>query len=164
MIKPLFQKVVVAVNGSAPSMRAAMYGILMAKAYHCHLKAVYVVDTNTIKQLMMNNFLLRDECYSAESSLVTDGERNLAYIADLAKSKGIRIDTELRKGSVWSQIISAADDYNADLILLGGHGNSDTSVVLKNETSLENRSIIGSAHCSVLVVNEKYLDQMFKLA
>lgn len=164
MIKPLFQRVIVAINGSAASLHAAMYGILMAKTYHCNLKAVYVVDTATIKQLMMSKFLLSDESFSTEEGLVSDGQRNLSYIADLAKSKGIKIETELRKGAVWSEIISAADDYKADLILLGNQAPTDTSTIIRSETSLENRSIIGSAHCSVLVVNEQYIEQLFKLA
>lgn len=164
MIKPLFQRVIVAINGSAASLHAAMYGILMAKTYHCNLKAVYVVDTATIKQLMMSKFLLSDESFSTEAGLVSDGQRNLSYIADLAKSKGIKIETELRKGAVWSEIISAADDYKADLILLGNQTPTDTSTIIRSETSLDNRSIIGSAHCSVLVVNEQYIEQLFKLA
>lgn len=164
MIKPLFQRVVVAVNGSASSLHAAMYGILMAKTYHCNLKAVYVVDTATIKQLMMSKFLLSDEGSSTEAGLESDGNRNLQYILDLAKSKGVKIETELKKGSVWSEIVNAADDYKADLILLGGQTATNTSSIIRSDLSMEHRSIIGSAHCSVLVVNEQYIEQMFKLA
>ena len=164
MIKPLFQRVLVAVNGSESSLHAAMYGIMMAKVYHCHLKAVYVVDTATIKQLTLSKFLVQDESYATEAGLTSDGDRNLTYILNLAKSKGIKIDVELRKGAVWSEVVTAADEYKADLILVGGRARTETSTIIHDETSMENRSIIGSAHCSVLVVKEKFIEQLFKLA
>ena len=61
MIKPLIQKVVVAINGSEQSLHAAMYAILMAKQYKCSLKAVYVVDTAALKFLSMSRFFLKNE-------------------------------------------------------------------------------------------------------
>lgn len=35
MIKPLFQRVVVAYNGSQSSLHTVLYAILMAKVYKC---------------------------------------------------------------------------------------------------------------------------------
>ena len=61
MIKPLFQNVLVLVNGSESSIHAVQYGILMSKLYHCNLKAVYVVDTATLKQLTLSKFFVADE-------------------------------------------------------------------------------------------------------
>ena len=164
MIKPLFQKVLVAVNGSEQSIHAAMYGILMAKVYHCQMKAVYVVDTATIKQLTMSKFLVSEEGYEAEAGLTSDGDKNLTYIKNLAKSKGIKIEAELRKGAIWSEVVTVADDFKANLILLGGTPHKETSTIIHDEPSVENRSIIGSAKCSVLVVKEPYIEQLFKLA
>jgi Universal stress protein UspA and related nucleotide-binding proteins len=164
MIKPLFQRVIVAVNGSESSIHAAMYGILMAKVYHCHLKVVYVVDTATIKQLTASKFLVQDESYATEAGLTSDGDRNLTYVTNLAKAKGVKIDAELRKGAVWSEIVTAADEYKADVILLGGRTHKETATIIHDETSLENRSIIGSANCSVIVVKEPYIEQLYKLA
>ena len=53
MIKPLFQRVLVAYNGSKSSLHAFMYGVMMAKSFKCKLKVVYVVDTDTIKKLTL---------------------------------------------------------------------------------------------------------------
>lgn len=63
MIKPFFQKVLVAYNGSKSSLHAVMYAILMAKAYKCRVKVVYVVDTDTIKKLTLTKFLMKEEGY-----------------------------------------------------------------------------------------------------
>ena len=165
MIKPLFQNIIVAVNGSEQSIHAAMYAILMAKLYRCHLKVVYVVDTATLKKLTLSKFFVSEESASYEKNLTEDGNRYLVYISDLAKSKGITIETELRKGAVWSEIIASADDFNAGLILLGGRPYSESDGAIRHDaTSMANSEIIGSAHCSVLVVREPKIEQLFKLA
>ena len=166
MIKPLFQNIIVAVNGSEQSIHAAMYAILMAKLYKSHIKVVYVVDTATLKKLTLSKFFVSDESVSYEKNLSDDGYRYLSYVADLAKSKGIEIDTELRKGAVWSEIITAADEAKAGLILLGRKpAIADFDGKIKHDaTSMANSEIIGSANCSVLVVREPKIEQLFKLA
>ncbi len=167
MLKPLFQKLVVAVNGSEQSMNAALYGILMSKLYHCSLKVVCVIDTNTLKQLTMSNFLIPEESARYEKNLENDGSRYLSYIESLAKQKGVKIDCEVRKGSVWSEIIVAAEEYKADVILIGGkkHGvSSMRSVIKRDSLSATNSEIIGSANCNVLVVRQNDIDKLFKIS
>lgn len=164
MIKSLFHNVVVAYNGSKSSLSAVMYAVLMAKCYKCHVKVVYVVDSATIRQLMLTKFVIKDEAASLEENLEADGRRNLDFAAGLAKSKGIKIDTELRRGAVWSEIIKAADELNADLILLGGTtGGSQLSSQNRDVVSAQDSEIIGSAHCSVMVVRQPYIEQLFKI-
>ena len=163
MIKPLFQNIVVAVNGSEQSIHAAMYAILMAKLYKSRVKVLYVVDTATLRKLTLSKFFVSDESASYEKSLSEDGHRYLSYVEELAKSKGIAIETELRKGAVWSEIITAADDFKAGLILVGGKPHTE-SKLQRDATSMANSEIIGSAHCSVLVVREPKIEQLFKLA
>ena len=75
MIKPLLQKLVVAVNGSEQSLNAAMYAIMFAKQYKCDLKVVYVVDTATLKQLELSNFFIPDESARYKARLESDGQK-----------------------------------------------------------------------------------------
>ena len=162
MIKPLFQNVLIVVNGSEASIQAAQYGILMAKLYRCSLKAVYVVDTATLKQLTLSKFFVADESHEYEASLSSDGARYLHYVEDLGKAKGIKIESELRKGSVWSEVVTTANDMKADLILLGGfesHTDDNRDVL-----STAYREILINANCSVLMVRQQMIEQMFKLA
>ena len=85
MIRPLYRNVLVLINGSESSIQAAKYGILMSKLYRCKLKAIYVVDTATLKQLTLNKFFVSEESKEYESSLTSDGQRYLQYVEDLAK-------------------------------------------------------------------------------
>ncbi len=167
MIKPLFQKLLVAVNGSEHSIHAAMYAILMAKQYKCELKAVYVVDVSTLKQLTMSRIFIEEESLDYEKCMGEDGKRYLSYIEKLAKEKDVKISTELKKGAVWSEIIKSADDFDASLILLGGKSKSSDSAgpqVRHDRVSSVNSEIIGSASCNVLVVREPGIEKLFKIA
>lgn len=164
MIKPLIQKVIVAINGSEKSLHAAMYGIIMARQYKCELKAVYVVDTASLRQLTMSGFLYKEESEKYEKNLLEDGNKYLQEIVSLGKTKGVKVQTELRKGTPWSEILHSAEDYRADLILLGGNENKgNVSTVYHDATGTTNMDIIGYAKFNVLVVHQKEINRLFKL-
>ncbi|MBR5581578.1 MAG: universal stress protein [Treponema sp.] len=166
MIKHLFQNILVVVNGSEASIRAAEYGILMAKLYRCNLKAVYVVDTASLSQLTLGNFFLAEESSLFEDNLREDGKRYLDYVAQLGSDKGVTIETELRSGAVWSEVILSADEMNAGVILLGCHECFDGTDFFGNhdDVSSSNKEIMAKANCSVLIVKEKMIDQLYRLA
>ena len=164
MIKPLFQKIVVAYSGSKTSLDTLMYAILMAKVYKCQIKVVAVVDTASIKYLTLQKFMVSQEGEAVAKNLESDGKKNLNYAMNFAKSKGVKIETELRKGSVWSEIVAVADEFKADLILIGGAKNLDhLSSLSRDLVSSQESEIIGSAHCSVMVVRDPFVAQKIKL-
>ena len=160
MVKPLFNSILVVINGSEASIHAAQYGILMARLYRCDMKAIYVVDTATLKELTISKFFVAEESLDYENSLTEDGNRYLSYVENLAKSKGIKIETELRKGSVWSEVVGFAEDSNVDLILLGEHQHKEE----KDAITSTYKEIISHAGCSVLVVRQKNIEQLYKMA
>lgn len=162
MIRPLYRNVLILINGSESSIQAAKYGILMSKLYRCNLKALYVVDTATLKQLMLNKFFVAEESKEYEASLTLDGKKYLQYVEDLAKSKGVKIETEIKNGSVWSETVSMAVSMEADLILLGGFDSNTRDQ--KDILSSTYKEILINAHCSVQLVREKMIDQLYKLA
>ena len=166
MLKPLLQKVLVAVNGSEHSIHAAMYGILLAKQLKCEIKAVYVVDTATLRQLTLSRFFIAEESASYETNMEADGRRYLAYVEELAKSKDVKLQTELLKGAVWSEVLKASDDFDASVILLGGkpHSNATTEIIKHDMASATNVEIIGSSGRNVLVVKQADMEKLFKLA
>jgi nucleotide-binding universal stress UspA family protein len=164
MIKPLFQNILVAINGSEASIQAAKYGILLAKCYRCNLKAVYVVDTATLKQLTLSKFFIPEESAEYEQNLCQDGQRYLEYVTNLGQQKGVKVETEMRKGAVWTQVITVADEMKANLILLGGYV-QDTQMrsSSRDAVSSSNHAIIANTPCSVLIVREKQIEQLFKI-
>ena len=161
MINPLFQNVVILINGSESSIHASQYGIMMAKLYRCNLKAVYVVDTATLKQLTLRKFFVAEESEEYQQSLESDGLRYLKYVEDLAKAKGVKMEVELRRGAIWSEVIASAEDMKANAILLGGitvSGSEQRSVLTDSY-----HQILTNAPCSVLMVKEPMVEQLYKL-
>lgn len=161
MIKPLFKNVLVMVNGTEASINAVRYAILMAKLYQSDVHAVYVVDTATIRQLSLNRIFVDDESREYERSLEQNGQRYLAFVEQLGKDKGVKVQTELRRGAIWSEIVTAAEERKTDLILLGGTESTQSD---KDVLSTTHKSVLVNARCSVLVVKEKMIEQLYKLA
>jgi nucleotide-binding universal stress UspA family protein len=158
-MKSLISHILVAVTGSDASISAAKYAIVLSKQYHCKLTAVYVVDTATIRQLTLSKIFIQEEAAEYEKSLENNGERYLAFVDELAHAKGVKIEKVMKKGAIFTEILHAADDRKADLILIGGW-----------EKDTKTRDIIGHSHkeiminskCSVVLVKEPDIDQIYK--
>jgi nucleotide-binding universal stress UspA family protein len=161
MIKPIISHIVVVITGSDASILAAKYAIVMSKLYRCKMTAVYVVDTATIRQLTLSKIFIQEESQDYERSLEANGERYLSFVEELARAKGIKIEREIRRGAVYTEILTVAEDKKADLIVLGGW-EKDRSA--RDIISHNHREIMGSAKCSVLLVKEPGIDQIYKQA
>jgi nucleotide-binding universal stress UspA family protein len=158
-MKALFQTIVVAVSGSEASINASKYGIAMAKMYRSRLVAVYVVDTATLKELLISKIFVEDESTEYEKSLEENGMRYLNYIEELANQKGVAVDKVLTKGAIFSEVIKIADENEADLILLGGYEEKGS---YRDVLSRQHRDILKNANCSILVVKEPDIDFLYK--
>ena len=164
MAKKILHKIIVAINGRQSSIHAAMYAIMMAKGYGLDLKFVYVVDTATIKYLSMNNLLVNDEKMDFEKRLTEDGEHYLSYFQMLASSKGVKAEKELRSGGVFTEILKVAEEYEADLILLGGNEKqNNNSVSKKNMLNSDENEVLRNAKCPVLIVQKPDIEAQFKV-
>ena len=158
MAKTFFKKIIVAINGNQSSIHAAMYAIMMARVYHLSVKFVYVVDTATIKYLTMNRFLLSEEKIDFEEKLTIDGTHYLDYVERLAVSK------ELRSGGVFTEIIKAAEEYDADLILLGGtEKDAAPTDYRKPVLSRDQNEVLANSKCPVLIVQKEGIEAEFKI-
>jgi nucleotide-binding universal stress UspA family protein len=161
MMNPLFSNIVVAITGSDASILAAKYARVLAKAYRCRLSAVYVVDTATIRQLTLSKIFIQEESQDYERSLEANGERYLSFVEELARAKGMKIEREIRRGAIYTEILAAADERRADLIVLGGW-EKDRSA--RDIISHSHREIMVNAKCSVLLAKEPNIDLLYKQA
>jgi nucleotide-binding universal stress UspA family protein len=131
----------------------------MAKMYHCRLKVVYVVDTATIKQLTLGKIFIQSEGAEYEKSLEINGQRYLSFIEELAHAKKVKIEKEMRKGAIYTEILVAAGEYKADIIILGGWEKNRSSLDIIGHS---HREIMRNAKCSVLLVKDQGIDQLYK--
>ena len=161
MTRPVFSSIVVAINGSDASILAAKYAIVLAKACQCRLSAVYVVDTATIRQLTLSKIFIQEESQDYEKSLESNGDRYLSFVEELARAKGIKVERELRRGAVYTEILAVADEKKADLIVLGGWEKDKSP---RDIISHSHREVMVNAKCSVLLAKEPDIDLIYKRA
>ena len=164
MGKSFFKKIIVAVNGNQSSIHTAMYAIMMARNYNISLKFVYVIDTATIKYLSMNKFIISEEKTEFEEQLKIDGENCINYVVHLAKSKGVTPEQEVRCGGVFTEIIKAAEEFDADLILLGGNDQDVNKKGIKNSVlSRDQSEVLANSKCPVMIVQKPGIEDQFKI-
>jgi len=158
-MKQLISHILTAVTGTDASILAAKYAVIMAKQYHSKMSAVYVVDTATIRQLALSKIFIQEEAAEYEKSLETNGHRYLSFVEELALAKGVKIEKIIRKGAIFTEVLHAADEKKADLILLGGW-EKDTKT--RDIIGHSHREIMANAKCSVMLVKEPGIDQIYK--
>ena len=157
-MRELLQTVVVAVSGSEASINAAKYAIALARTYRSRVLAVYVVDTATLRELLLSRIFIEEESVDYEKSLEQNGHRYLNYVGELAAKKGVQVEMILRRGAISTEIVEVAEDNNAGLILLGGFEDKG----LRDALSRQHREIMKNARCSILIVKEPDMEMIFK--
>ena len=157
-MKSLIQTILVAVSGSEASLNAAKYGIIMARSYRLRLVGVYVVDTATLRELLLSKIFVEEESADYEKSLEDNGHRYLNYVQDLAAKKGVEMEKVMLRGAISTEVVEAADEAGADIILLGSF---EESKGFRDTLSRQRREIVRNAKCSVLVVKEPAMDVIF---
>jgi len=160
-VKPLISNIVTAVTGTDASILAAKYAIVLSKQYQCKLTAVYVIDTATIRQLTLSKIFIQEEAAEYEKNLENNGNRYLSFVEELAHAKGVKIDKIMRRGAIFTEILHAAEDKKADLILLGGW-EKDTKT--RDIIGHSHREIMANSKCTVMLVKEPNIDQIYKHA
>jgi len=146
--KPVeFQKLMVPIDFSETSRRALHYAIALAAPFKAEIILVHVVEpvmppppdftfTPTVE------FALR---LQEEAVRVVHEWRNEA--APAASVKEV-----VRTGSPYHEIVEAADEHHADLIILGTHGRTGLAHLLLGSTA---ELVVRHADCPVLVVRER---------
>ena len=158
-MKPLINHVLVATSGSDASINAAKYAIILAKQYKCKLSAIYVVDTATLRELLISRIFVEEESKEYQHSLEANGHRYLNFTEELAIKKGVKIDKILKSGAIYTEILKTADEIGAELIILGGwEENRDVRDLITHAQ----KEVLLNAKCSVLVVKEHNIEAIYK--
>ncbi len=138
------RKILIPTDGSEYSMRAAEYGVSVAKLLGAEVTVVYVIDTVVLDQMAkMTNRA------DAERDLKGDGERYLRYVAGVAEHAGVKASTLLAVGRPFEQIVHLAKGLKVDLIVMGTFGRRGAERILIGSVA---ERVIEYSICPVLVV------------
>jgi nucleotide-binding universal stress UspA family protein len=87
-----------------------------------------------------------DSAWKAETK---QAESLVSKTAELLRSKGLKASGAVEQGDAKSKILDAANDWRADLIVLGSHGRKGLDRFLLGSVS---EAVARHAHCSVEIV------------
>ena len=146
---PLFSKILVAIDGSEHSFKAAKYALDLAKSSSC--AQIYAITITSVPE----SYHLKEEDVLNKSTKTNDGMEDAKSWLDnfnqQAKENNIQLRTELINSvrPVDYVILEYAEEKQIDLIVMGTKGRTGFKKLLLGSTA---SSVVTYAHCTVMVV------------
>ena len=81
-----------------------------------------------------------------------DAERLTRQARDSVAAPGLSVETAVTEGDPRTAIVHAADEWGADLIIVGSHGRTGLKRLVMGSVA---QGVVGDAHCSVEVVRRR---------
>jgi nucleotide-binding universal stress UspA family protein len=143
------KRILVPVDFSACSTKALQYAAVFAKQFGAEILLLHVVQP----PVYMEGTAVAVAPISEESAR----EAASMELAQLRGKEVPKLDTKtsVRIGKPYLEIIRAADEMNADFIVIGTHGRSGLARMFLGSTS---ERVVRHAPCPVMVVREREHD------
>ncbi|GAE36888.1 universal stress protein [Halalkalibacter akibai] len=135
----MFANLVLAVDGSEPSLRASEQALVLAEKSQGYVYLVYVVDRYERRK---NNKQPFDHMSKKQIEEIKQIERK-------ARSKQINVQVIILKGEPAKAILNFANEKAVDLIVVGSRGLNHLQQLVLGSVSYK---IMKNAPCSVLIV------------
>ena len=147
-----FSKIVVGVDGSEESMKAAEYAISIAKLYNAELNAITVL-TSDIGYIYSSPGVESPPLTVKEIILLAGDEAKKWFdeIKEKANKKGIQLKTEsiVAKKSLLNTILEYVEEHNINLVVVGTRGRSGIKKMLLGSIA---SGLVTYSPCPVLVI------------
>ncbi len=148
--KPSIGTILLVVDGTESGVHAARYAVRFAAIHKAKVKAIAVVNTETLKALLKSNVLVEAEMAEFDQELEASANINLNYVAQLGKDAGVAVETLLKKGAAHSVIISEARLIAPDLLVMGSFS---SSMIRRDLNAHERRLILDEVKCPILLIS-----------
>ncbi len=146
------KKIMVYIDGTEQSITAAEYAICLSRTANAQLIAIYVVNTRALRDLVKSRIFLEAEQAEYQQDLEADADRYLNHVRQLAREKGVAIETLKTSGTVHTEIKNKINEMEIDLLILG---ELSTIRSRRDEFYNESERAMRSAPCSVLIVKDE---------
>lgn len=137
----MFKKILLAYDGSDPAQKAFDQCLDMAKCFGAELSIVTVIRPPEFAEDVETEAIIENAR--------THFDAELDQLRSRAGTQGLLASVNLRVGHPAEQIIAAAEEWNADLIVTGHRGKGLFERWLLGSVS---RLVIAYAHCAVIVI------------
>jgi nucleotide-binding universal stress UspA family protein len=141
-------KILIAIDGSDFSQAALQSVIARPWPPGTDVKVLHVVEPPSL--LMGREMRGFDPEFEAVWKALREQAKHLvAKAAEKLRDAKFKVSTELVEGNPKSQIIDIANEWHADMIVLGSHGRTGLDRFLMGSVS---QDVVRHAHCSVEIV------------
>lgn len=139
----MYDTVLLPTDGSESTETVVEHARDVAVRRGADVHVLYVVDDRA--------FLTMDDDRAAEMTdeLREEGERATAEVAAAFEADDLDVTTEIRRGDPGDQILAAATDRDADLVVMGSHGADPT----RNLLGSVSQAVVTEASIPVLTVD-----------
>jgi len=121
----MISKILVPIDGSKMSLKAAKYAVELAKQTGASLRLLSVIDKRFIvEQAVSASASPTHLTESVEDYLKQSAQSATAGIAKVCERNGIRYKAVIRTGHPVEEIANEATKSKVDLVIMGSHGKS----------------------------------------
>lgn len=155
-MEPDIKKVLVPIDFSDYSKSSLRYAVNFAKKFNAEIYLIYVVEP-VIYPPDFSMGQIAIPSVNAEWD-----ERAREELKNLAKTEipeGVKVETILKNGKPFVEIIDTAAEENIDLIIIATHGHSGVEHILFGSTA---EKVVRKAPCPVLTLREPIKGFMFR--
>ena len=146
-MKGMMKRILIATDGSEPSTEALEFGLQLAADEDATAIVVHVVPA--LDTVPVGGFGISAGGLVHE---VTDEDQGLlAEAVELAKPRGVQVETETLRGPTVAEIVAYADARDVDLIVIGSRGHGALTTTLLGSVSL---GVLRHTTRPVLIVRE----------
>lgn len=141
----MFERILVPIDGSQLSLKAAKQGIYIAKKLESEVVFLYVIDVRMIE----TSSLTGTDQGILRTRLRNVAERYLNEAAKLAEEENIMFQNRIREGLPAEDILKEIEEEKIDLVIMGSKGMSGAHRVIIGSTAEE---VVRWSPCPVLIV------------
>ncbi len=149
----LYKKIILATDFTDTSKEASYYALKLAQSYKVRLlKALHVFDTSAWDVSPSYYFNIEPKKLKFDRVLEDVQrirQREKDALKGLAKSFGLDVQTIFVEGTAGEEIVHYAEEFNADLLVLGTHGYTGLKRFTLGSVA---EFVVRHAPCSVLTI------------
>ena len=136
-------RVLLATDGSEPSTAATEYAVILAKTFNAKIKAIFV-DTG-YEALELPEEVESEDVYAG----VHESVKGLVVAKTMCDRNGVECEVEIVQGGVAKRIVHTAEDWEADLIVIGATGRTGLKRIALGSVS---ETVVKASDIPVMVV------------
>ena len=142
------KKILVPIDFSDNSKNSLKYSVYMAKQFNAQLTLVYVVEP----VIYPPDFSMGQVVFPAtDHDMYNRANDELAKLAESEVPPEIKVDTVIKTGKPFIEIIETAKEADSDLIIIGSHGHTGVEHILFGSTA---EKVVRKAPCPVLTLRD----------